>query len=90
MVDESGADMDEVAAVRESVRERGVEAGARTVTEGLIDVFAVAGTVDEVIEGLGPFAEAGMDIPLLWHTLGPDQPKATEVLARDVRPAVVT
>ena len=89
VVDESGADMDEVAAVRAAVRDHSVEAGAKTVTEGLIDVFAVAGTVDDVIDGLGPFADAGMHIPLLWHTLGPDQRRATEVLAREVRPAVV-
>jgi 5,10-methylenetetrahydromethanopterin reductase len=89
VVDESGADPDEVDAVRAAVRDAGVGAGAEAVTEGLIDIFAVAGTPDEVIDGLRPFARAGMHIPLLWHTLGPDQQKATEVLARVVRAAVV-
>lgn len=89
VVDESGADLDEVQRVRRAVADGGVDDGSETVTESLIDVFAVAGTVPEVIEGLVPFAEAGMHIPLLWHTLGPDQQRATEVLAREVRPAVV-
>ena len=89
VVDESGVDPAEVEAVRSAVRDNGVPAGAEAVTESLIDVFAVAGTVDDVIDALRPFAEAGMDVPLLWHTLGPDKDRAVEVLARDVRPAVV-
>lgn len=89
VVDESGADPDQVNAVRIAVREDGVSAGAEAVSESLIDIFAVAGTPDEVIEGLRPFALAGMHIPLLWHTLGPDQQHATEVLAHVVRPAVI-
>ena len=89
VVDESGADPAEVQAVRSAVDENGVAAGAEAITEGLIDVFAVAGTVADVIDALRPFAEAGMDVPLLWHTLGPDQDRAVEVLARQVRPAVV-
>jgi 5,10-methylenetetrahydromethanopterin reductase len=89
VVDESGADPDEVDAVRTAVTEHGVDAGADAVTEGLIDLFAVAGTVDDVVDGLTPFAAAGMDLPLLWHTLGPNQQEATEILAREVRPALV-
>ena len=88
VVDESGADMDAVDAVRTAVSERGVDAGAGAVSESLIDTFAVAGTPDEVAAGLLEFAEAGMQLPLLWHTFGPDPGRAVEVLAREVRPAV--
>ncbi len=59
------------------------------MSDGLIDTFAVAGTVDDVIAGLGPFAAAGLALPLAWHTLGPDPAWALEALARHVRPAVV-
>ncbi len=88
VVDLAGADLEAVAAVRIAVAEGGVEAGAKAVSESLIDTFAVAGTVDDVVNGLLAFADAGMHVPLLWHTLGPDPTKAVEVLARDVRPAV--
>lgn len=85
----SGADPDEVAAVAAAVAEGGVEAGARAVTDRLIDLFAVAGTVDDVVEGLRPFAEAGLGVPLAWHTFGPDPHWAIETLASEVRPVVV-
>jgi 5,10-methylenetetrahydromethanopterin reductase len=88
VVDLAAADLEAVAAVRTAVAERGVEVGAKTVSESLIDTFAVAGTVEEVVDGLLAFADAGMHVPLLWHTLGPDPTKAVEVLARDVRPAI--
>ena len=89
VIDESGADMDAVDAVRAAVAERGMRAGADAVSESLIDTFAVAGTPDEVASGLLAFAAAGMQLPLLWHTFGPDPQRAVGVLAREVRPAVL-
>jgi len=89
VVDLAGADPEAVAAVRAAVADGGVEQGARTVSESLIDVFAVAGTIDDVAEGLLEYAEAGMHVPLLWYTFGPDAAAAVETLARAVRPEVV-
>jgi 5,10-methylenetetrahydromethanopterin reductase len=89
VVDRSGADPDAVAAVRRAVASGGPEAGAEAVAESLIDTFAVAGTVDDVIAGLRPFAAAGLHLPLAWHTLGPDPDWALGALARDVRPTLL-
>ena len=88
VVDESGADTEHVLAVREAVRTGGVEAGAAAVTDHLIDVFAVAGTVEEVIGGLAEFVEAGLSLPLVWHTLGPNPAEAIRTIATEVRPAL--
>jgi len=88
VVDRSGADPEAVAAVRAAVRGDGLAAGAAAVSGQLIDTFAVTGDTDEVIERLMPFAGAGMAMPLLWYTLGPDPTWATEALAADVLPAV--
>ena len=64
--------------MRAAVDHDGAEAGATNVTEGLIDTFASAGTVDDVVGQLGAFADAGLDLPLAWHTLGPDPPSALD------------
>lgn len=88
VVEHSGADRGETASVRRIVAERGVGAGAEVVTDHLVDTFAVAGTADDVIAGLVPFADAGLDLPLAWYTLGPDRDRAIETLALEVRPAV--
>lgn len=88
VVETSGADPENVAAVRAAVGEGGPEAGAAIVSEQVIDTFAAAGTVDDVVDGLGAFAAAGLDVPLVWHTLGPDPAQAVRILAEVVRPSV--
>jgi len=88
VVDRSGADPEAVAAVRAAVRQDGLAAGTAAVSGQLIDTFAVTGDTDEVIERLMPFGEAGMAVPLLWYTLGPDPAWAVEALAAEVVPAV--
>ena len=88
VVDRSGADPEAVAAVRAAVRRDGVAAGAAAVSGQLIDTFGVTGDTAEVIERLSRFGEAGMAMPLLWYTLGPDPTWAVGALAAEVLPAV--
>lgn len=88
VVSESGADPEAVAAVRTAMTTGGPYAAAAAVSEELINVFAVAGTVDDVVVGLSRFAEAGLQLPLAWYTFGPDIDWALAALARDVAPAV--
>ena len=88
VVDAAGADMDAVAAVRAAVAEGGEEAGAAVLSDSLVDTFAVAGTVDDVVEGLRSFVEAGLEMPLAWYTLGPDPDEGVRLLAEQVRPAL--
>jgi len=89
VVETSGADPDAVAAVRTAVASDGPTAGAARVSEQLVDTFACAGTVDDVVGRLDAFADAGLDLPLAWHTLGPDPERALELLAGPVRAAIV-
>ncbi len=89
VVDTSGADPEDVSAVRSAVASDGPAAGAARVSDHLIDTFACAGTADDVVAQLGAFADAGLDLPLAWHTLGPDPQAALELLAGPIRAAVV-
>jgi 5,10-methylenetetrahydromethanopterin reductase len=89
VVDTSGADPDNVAAVRDAVRASGVPAGAALVSAQVLDTFAAAGTADEVTEALGRWVAAGVDLPLAWHTLGPDRDRALDLLAGPIRAALV-
>jgi 5,10-methylenetetrahydromethanopterin reductase len=88
VVSESGADPQAVEAVRNAMTTGGPYAAASAVSEELIDVFAVAGTVDDVLIGLARFADAGLQLPLAWYTFGPDVDWALDVLARQIAPAV--
>jgi 5,10-methylenetetrahydromethanopterin reductase len=89
VVDTSGADPENVAAVRMAVRGQGVEVGAAMVSDQVIDTFAAAGTIDDVTSGLRRFVDAGIALPLAWHVLGPDRERALGILAGPVRSALM-
>lgn len=90
MIEAGGdVDRDQVARIGAAVRDHGVDAGAKLVNGDLIDTFAVAGTVEDVVEGFGRFIAAGLEVPLAWYTFGPDPDWAIDVLASEVRPALL-
>jgi 5,10-methylenetetrahydromethanopterin reductase len=85
----SGADPEEIEHVRRAVVDQGVFAGARLLSDGLIDVFAAAGAPDHVAARLQAYADAGLRGLLAWHVIGPDRMQALRLLASEVRPRVV-
>jgi 5,10-methylenetetrahydromethanopterin reductase len=88
VVDTSGADPENVAAGRSAVAASGPQQAGRLLADQVIDTFAATGDADEVTERLRSWTEAGVQLPLAWHTLGPDRRTALRVLARDVAPAL--
>jgi 5,10-methylenetetrahydromethanopterin reductase len=84
---ESGADPEALAAARAAVQELGVEKAGARLPEELIDVFAAAGTPDEVAAALRRFVDAGLKGVLAWHVLGPDPERGLALLAAEAWPA---
>ena len=84
----SGADPEEISRVRRAVASDGVGAGARLVTDRLIDTFAAAGTPEDVARRLSEYSAAGLRGLLAWHVIGPDRARALRLLAGEVRPHV--
>jgi 5,10-methylenetetrahydromethanopterin reductase len=84
----SGADPEAIQRVRLAVLESGVDAGARMVTDHLIDVFAAAGDPAHVVARLQDYVAAGLRGVLAWHVIGPDRARALQLLADEVRPHV--
>jgi 5,10-methylenetetrahydromethanopterin reductase len=90
VVDRSGADPEQVRAVRERVAGAGPAAGAAAVTDGLIDTFAAAGTPDQVAAKLQHFVDAGARGVLAWHVFGPDKAEGLRLFAERVVPVLQT
>jgi 5,10-methylenetetrahydromethanopterin reductase len=86
VVDTSGADPAHVATVRSAVASGGVGAGAAAVTDELIDVFAAAGTPDQVAARLQEFAQAGIRGLLAWYVFGPERLSGIRQIAEEVAP----
>jgi 5,10-methylenetetrahydromethanopterin reductase len=88
VIEESGADTDDIDQVRQAFTRGGLAAGASAVSEHLIDTFSVAGTPNEVVKGLAPYADAGLQMPLVWHTFGPNSMDALSTIAKEIRPGL--
>jgi alkanesulfonate monooxygenase SsuD/methylene tetrahydromethanopterin reductase-like flavin-dependent oxidoreductase (luciferase family) len=85
----SGADPEELQRVRETVLQDGLPAGARQVSDALIDTFAAAGDPDHVVKRLEAYVAAGLNGVLAWHVIGPNPARSLRLLADLVRPRVV-
>lgn len=89
VVDQSGADLDQVAAVRAAVASGGVEAGIALIDDALIDVFAAAGEPDDVAARLQQYIDAGVRGVLGWHVFGPDRAEGLRLFAGPVAKALL-
>lgn len=63
--------------VRKEVRERGLEAGGRLVSEEVVDDLAAAGTPGHVRDRIGEYRRAGIQCPVLF-TVGPNLDETLE------------
>ena len=69
-----------------AMRERGADAAARMVTDGILDKIAIAGNPQEVTRKLLDLTAAGLRLPLLYQLLGPDKEAAVRIVAEKVKP----
>lgn len=79
--EQSGADPEQVAFVRSSVPEHGVEWVAERLPEDLIDVFAAAGDPQTVLSRLREYEDAGVRGLNAWYVFGPDPDEGLRLLA---------
>ncbi len=85
----SGADPEQLAAVRKTVVEDGVTEAARLITDPLIDTFAAAGNPEHVADRLQTYLHSGVRGILAWHVLGPDPARSLGLLAEIVHSDVL-
>src|SRR5204862_2711820 len=81
----AGADPEQVAFVRSSVPEHGVDWVAEHLSDDLIDVFAAAGEPDAVLARLEEYERAGVRGLNAWYVFGPDPDEGLRLLAEAVR-----
>ena len=81
-----GLSGEELDAYHRAFQSGGVKAAAPLVTEDLIDRLAVAGGPEECLERLLAYREAGLDLPIAFHTLGPDRARALRLIGERLVP----
>lgn len=89
MLQHAGVRVDEVNFVEESVKRLGLTKAATELDAQLVRKVALAGTPDQVIDGLREFRGSGLDLPIVWNIIGPDRRRSLNLLARYVMPKIL-
>ncbi len=70
----------------EALKSGGVQAAKKLIGDEEIRRSAVAGNPQDCVDQLIPFIEAGLNVPVAFHTIGPDKGKAIKLIGREVIP----
>lgn len=89
----AGLDIARMQALQQDLKTAFAEDRYQAAVDGIADDvvagLAVAGTPQECIDGLKPYEAAGIKSPVLYQVLGPDRLAAVEMIADQVRPALI-
>ena len=86
MLAHAGVTAAEIGAVRDSVERFGLVKAAAAIDDDLVRKVAIAGTPDQVVQGLTQFLGTGLKLPIAWEIIGPDRRHSLDLLARAVLP----
>ncbi|MGN6731876.1 MAG: LLM class flavin-dependent oxidoreductase [Candidatus Binatia bacterium] len=86
MLRHAGVTAAEIGAVRESIEKLGLLKAAAAIDEDVVRKVTIAGTPDQVAEGLRAFIGTGLKSPIAWEIMGPDRRRSLDLLAREVMP----
>jgi 5,10-methylenetetrahydromethanopterin reductase len=86
MLRHAGVTAAEIGAVREQVERLGMAQAAAELEDDLVRKVTIAGTPDQVVQGLRAFAGTGLKLPIVWEIVGPDRRRALGLIAREVMP----
>ncbi|MDE0059383.1 MAG: LLM class flavin-dependent oxidoreductase [Defluviicoccus sp.] len=76
------------AGLRAAFAEGRYEGAVDALDDDVVAALAVAGTPEECIDGLKPYAAAGLRTPVLYQVLGPDRMASIDLIADRIRPAL--
>ena len=86
MLQHAGVNAAEIGAVKEQVERLGVAQAAVELEDDLVRKVAIAGTPDQVVQGVRAFAGTGLKLPIVWEIVGAERRRALGLIARDVMP----
>jgi len=86
MLRHAGVTAEEINAVKEKVERVGVVKAAVEVDDAVVRKVAVAGTPDQVVEGIRSFLDTGLTLPIVWEIIGPDRRHSLGLIAKEVMP----
>jgi 5,10-methylenetetrahydromethanopterin reductase len=86
MLRHAGVTAAEINAVRDQVERLGLARAAAELDDTVARKVVIAGTPDEVVEGLRKFLTTGLKLPIIWEIIGPERRGSLGLIAQEVMP----
>jgi 5,10-methylenetetrahydromethanopterin reductase len=86
MLRHAGVTEAEISLVKEKVQRLGVGKAAVELDDAVVRKVTIAGTPDQVVQGVRAFAGTRLKLPIVWEIVGPDRPRALGLIATEVMP----
>jgi 5,10-methylenetetrahydromethanopterin reductase len=86
MLRHAGVTAAEINAVRDQVERLGLARAAAELDDTVARKVVIAGTPDEVVEGLRKFLTTGLKLPIIWEIIGPERRGSLDLIAQAVMP----
>ena len=86
MLRHAGVTAAEIDRVRDSVEKLGLAKAAAELDNEVVRKVTIAGTPEQVAQGLKKFSGTGLKLPIAWEIVGPDRRRSLDLLAREVIP----
>ncbi|MGH7886550.1 MAG: LLM class flavin-dependent oxidoreductase, partial [Candidatus Binatia bacterium] len=86
MLRHAGVTAAEINVVRDQVERLGLARAAVELDDTVVRKVAIAGTPDEVVEGLRKFLATGLKLPIIWEIVGPERRGSLSLIAQAVMP----
>ena len=89
MLQQAGVRAEEIAHVKDNVERFGLEKAASELSDSLVRKVTIAGTSDQVVEGLRQILGSALKLPIVWGIIGPNRGHLLSLIATKVMPKAV-
>lgn len=88
MLRHAGVTAEEISGVRDKVEKLGLAKAATELDDDLVRKATIAGTPDQVVEGLKRFLGTGLKLPIIWEIIGSDRRHSLGLIGKEVMPEI--
>jgi len=89
MLRHAGVSEPEISLARDRLEKFGLAGAAAELDDALTRKVTIAGTPDQVIEGLRQYRGSGLKLPIIWEIIGPNRRRSLSLIAKEVMPKLL-
>jgi alkanesulfonate monooxygenase SsuD/methylene tetrahydromethanopterin reductase-like flavin-dependent oxidoreductase (luciferase family) len=89
MLRHAGVTEEEIGVLRHEIERHGLVKAAAELDDALVRKVTIAGTPEQVVEGIRAFLPTGLKLPIIWEIIGPNRRRSLRLTAKEVMPKLL-